>query len=91
VINVLAIAAQVQIFINIMYGNKKFPLMVKSSDTIFDVKKKIQDKEGIPLHQQRLFFYRFFHDGPLEDRKTLAYYIIQDNLTIDLSYRLMTD
>jgi hypothetical protein len=88
---VLAIAAQMQIFINIMYGNKKFPLMVKSSDTIFDVKMKIQDKEGIPVHQQCLFFYRFFHDEPMEDRQTLANYIIRDNSTIDLSYRLMTD
>jgi len=76
---VLAIVAQMQIFIKIVYGNKRFPLMVKSSDTILDVKKKIHDKEGIPVHQQRLFF-----DGkPMEDRQTLANYYIQENSTID--------
>jgi hypothetical protein len=79
-INALAIAAQMQIFIKIMYGNKRFPLMVKSSDTILDVKKKIHDKEGIPVHQQRLFF-----DGkPTKDRQTLANYNIQENSTIDI-------
>ncbi|AES99117.2 ubiquitin-like Rad60 SUMO-like protein [Medicago truncatula] len=62
-----------------MYGNKMFPLIVKSSDTILDVKKKIHDKEGIPVHQQRLFF-----DGkPIKDRQTLANYNIPENSTID--------
>jgi ubiquitin len=80
-INVLAIAVQMQIFIKIMYENKRIPLMVKSSDTILDVKKKVQDKEGIPVHQQRLFF----SEKQLENRQTLASYNIQEKSTMEIS------
>jgi hypothetical protein len=66
-----------------MYDGKSFPLMVKSSDTILDVKKKIQDKEGIPVHEQLLFF-----DGKLiEDRQTIANYSIQAKSTIEMTLR----
>jgi len=62
--------------------------MVKSSDTILDVKKKIQDKEGIPVHEYDLFFD---YNALISHHRTLANHNIQDNSTIDLIVRLMAD
>ena len=63
---------------------KKTQLDVEPNDIIENVKAKIQNKEGIPPAQQRLFFKEIL----LEDNRTLCDYNIKPDSKLVLVLRL---
>ena len=77
-----------QLLVNTL-TEKTITIDVDPTDTIKIVKSRIQDKEGIPPHEQRLIY----GGKQLQDDKTLKYYKIQDfsllNLNISLANKKM--
>lgn len=73
-----------QIFIKTLEGVIK-QLEVEASDTVQDIKERIQEITGLPASQQRLIFA----GKQLDDSRVIGEYNIQKETTIFLARRLI--
>ncbi|KAM0935603.1 putative Ubiquitin-like domain-containing protein [Dioscorea sansibarensis] len=71
------------IYVKTLTG-KSIKLEVEKSDTVWNIKSKISEKEDISIEEQRLVF----SGKQLEDDRTLADYEVQAGSTIYLVLRL---
>ena len=72
-----------RIYVKTLQG-KNISLDVQDGESIDSIKKKIQDKEGIPSDQMRLVF----NGKQLEDQNTIQDYGIDSDSTVHLVLRL---
>ncbi len=72
-----------QVFVKTLTG-KTISVDVEPDESVESLKAKIQEKEGVPIDQQRIIF-----DGKqLDSLKSLADYDIDDDSTLHLVLRL---
>ncbi|KAF8401943.1 hypothetical protein HHK36_012894 [Tetracentron sinense] len=69
-----------EIFIKVASKNKTLVLEVRKLDTVEDIKRMIQDKEGIPVDQQLFIYNGIF----LENHLPLVMYNIVKDSTLDV-------
>ena len=82
--DVFTCPASFQIFIKTeIEGREPIELDVKLQDTIEDIKEMLQEKNGLHPSQTTLIF----NSERLEDDRTLSYYNIKNDSTIDLVFK----
>lgn len=75
---------RMQLFVGLITEGKTITIGFELSDTIMEIKRKIQDREDVPAECQVLLF----RDKTLENDKTCEDYSIYDKATIFLTLRL---
>ena len=88
---VLRLRGGMQLFVKFPTG-KTVPFKAESSDSIMNLKQKIQDSEGVSVEEQHLFFAdqqdRFSANKELEDSRILSDYNVERESAFDMVLRI---